>query len=69
MEEVFTEIMSKYPTDKNRALLGRALISSSVKVINENKTIVVGVNTQEKIDAIVRANGKLDPSTPLIISN
>ncbi|HEY0908427.1 MAG TPA: hypothetical protein VGE35_03715 [Candidatus Paceibacterota bacterium] len=69
VEKIYTEIMSTYPTDKNRVLLGRALISASVKAINENKTIVVGAHTQEKIDAIARANEKLDPSASLIISS
>lgn len=59
IEQVFTEIMSNYPTDKNRALLGGVVISSAVKVINENRTIVVGANTQEKIDALARVNKKL----------
>ncbi len=69
VENIYTEIMSTYPTDKNRALLGRALISASVKAINENKTILVGTNTQVKIDKIARANDKLDSSASLIISN
>ncbi len=69
VEKVYEEVISTYPTDKNRVLLGRALISASVKAINENRTIVVGANTQEKIDAIVRANEGLDHSASLIVSS
>lgn len=68
VEQVFTEIVSTFPTDKDRSLLGRALISTAVQIINQNQSIFVGMNTQAKVDALVRANERFN-STSFIIPN
>lgn len=68
VEQVFTEIVYTFPTNKDRNLLGRALISTAVKIINENQGIFVGMNTQAKVDALVRVSERFI-STAFIIQN
>ncbi|MBK7764482.1 MAG: hypothetical protein IPI46_14275 [Bacteroidetes bacterium] len=59
MEEVFTEIMSQYPTEKEKIVFSRSLIYLLIMVINKERNIISGKHTQEKIDALLKASEKL----------
>jgi tetratricopeptide (TPR) repeat protein len=69
LDSVFIEIVSTYPTDKDRRLLGKILISSALKAIQENQKVPVGKNTQRKMKALVLANETIVSSTSLTLAN
>lgn len=66
LDSIFIEIVSSYPTDRDRRLLGKILISSALKVIQENQKVPVGKNTQQKIKSLLLANETITSSTSIM---
>jgi len=52
-ERIFVEILSTFPTDKDKRILGRMFLTRSVKEINRiRQTIIIGRTAQKKIDLL-----------------
>lgn len=55
-EKIFVEILSAFPTDKDKNTLGKMFLRQCVQTINKtHKWIIVGTSVQEKIDLLVGA--------------
>ena len=55
VEKIFAEIISTFPTNKDRKLFGKTLIVASVNAINKiNQKLIIGSNVQEKIDLLCK---------------
>ncbi|MHA2251503.1 MAG: tetratricopeptide repeat protein [Candidatus Kariarchaeaceae archaeon] len=54
-ERVFNEILSSFPTDKNKGMLGRQFLQVSVNTINNRDAgIIIGSFTKKKIDVLAQ---------------
>ncbi len=52
-ERIFAEILSTFPTDKDKRDLGKMFLRVSVQIINKNyQRIIIGARVQKKIDAL-----------------
>lgn len=51
-ERIFVEILSAFPTDKDKRLLGKIILTVCVKEIGKNNTIIIGTATQRKVDRL-----------------
>jgi hypothetical protein len=52
-ERIFVEILSAFPTDKDKRILGKMFLTISVKEINRiRQTIIIGTTVQKKIDLL-----------------
>ena len=52
-ERIFVEILSAFPTDKDKRLLGKMFLTISVKEINRiRQKIIIGTTVQKKIDLL-----------------
>lgn len=55
MKKIFSEIITTFPTKKDRKIFGRSLIIASVQVINRSQhQLVLDTRVQEKTDALSR---------------
>jgi len=54
-ERIFVEILSAFPTDKDKRMLGKMFLTTSVKEINRiQQTIIIGTTVQNKIDLLTQ---------------
>ena len=52
-EKIFAELLSAFPTDKDKRTLRRMFLAISVREINRiQKTIIIGTTVQKKIDLL-----------------
>jgi len=52
-ERIFTEILSTFPTDKDKGALGQMFLRASVQtIIKIRQRIIIGTRVQEKIDRL-----------------
>ena len=52
-ERIFVEILSTFPTNKDKRILGKMFLTISVKEINRiRQTIIIGRTVQKKIDLL-----------------
>jgi tetratricopeptide (TPR) repeat protein len=52
-ERIFIEILSTFPTDKDKRILGKLLLSVCVRTIkNVHGSVIIGTNVQRKIDRL-----------------
>ena len=52
-ERIFVEILSTFPTDRDKRILGTMFLTASVKEINRiRQTIIIGTTVQKKIDLL-----------------
>ena len=55
-ERIFVEILSAFPTDKDKNTLGKMFLRQCVQTINKTHNwIIVGHRVQEKVDILMRA--------------
>ncbi len=55
-EGIFVEILSAFPTDKDKNTLGKIFLRQCVQTINKTHNwIIVGSSVQEKVDILMRA--------------
>lgn len=54
LEKIFAEIITTFPTKKDKKIFGRSLITVSVQLLNKNRHLILGTKIQEKIDALSR---------------
>lgn len=52
LTEIFSEIMSTYPINKDKVVISRTLVFGLIKAIKQNPSISIGLHTLEKIDAL-----------------
>lgn len=63
-ERIFVEIISTFPTHKDKQTLGKMFLRVSVQTINKiRQTIFVGTRVQEKIDLLLRSTEICGPIT------
>ncbi len=52
-ERIFTEILSTFPTDKDKRAIGQMFLRASVQTINKiRQRIIIGTRVQEKVDRL-----------------
>jgi hypothetical protein len=54
-ERIFAEILSAFPTDKDKRTLGKMFLRVSIQIINKTRQkIIIGARAQEKIDLLLQ---------------
>ena len=65
-ERIFVEILSGFPTDKDKRILGKMFLTISVKEINRIRgKIIIGTAVQKKIDLLSQIAEIYSPKTNL----
>jgi hypothetical protein len=65
-ERIFIEILSAFPTDKDKRILGKMFLAISVKEINRiRQTIIIGTKAQKKIALLSQIAEIYSPKTDL----
>lgn len=58
--KIYIEIISKYPTDKSKNVLGKEIMTILIRIISENRNIVIESQTYIKFNALMNASNGLN---------